>query len=130
TQTRAQVMSQYTAAVGPAFDPLASEFRILAPRTSTAFRPGGAQASYMTAYIDQVWNFYTTNQFNLTRGGVTFTGQVVSGQLQFTRNGVGPYFINKPTSFDVFACAGALASGTDQEKELQAEFCAAFNRGV
>jgi len=52
--------------------------------------------------------------------------------LQFTRNGAGPFFLNKPTSSDVLACSGALASGgmTSQALELGAEFCAAFNRGV
>jgi hypothetical protein len=35
-----------------------------------------------------------------------------------------------PSSPDVVACAGALASGSDPEKQLGAEFCAACNRGV
>lgn len=132
TLSRAQVYSQYATAVGPTFQPLATQYRILAPHSSAVFAPGGSQADYMQSYIDQTWNYYTTNQFTLTRQGVTFTGGVVNGQLQFTRNGAGPFFLNKPTSSDVLACSGALASGgmTSQALELGAEFCAAFNRGV
>ncbi|NEA54014.1 hypothetical protein G3I60_07560 [Streptomyces sp. SID13666] len=46
------------------------------------------------------------------------------------RRGVGPFTLNKPTSPDVVACAGAPAAGSDTEKQLGAEFCAALNRGV
>lgn len=132
TLSRDQVFSQYSAAVGPAFKSLVTPYRILAPRSSTSVAPGGSQANYMQAYIDQMWNYYTTNQFTLTRQGVTFTGGVVYGQLQFTRNGAGPFFLNKPTSSDVLACSGALASGgmSSQALELGAEVCAALNRGV
>lgn len=132
TLSRAQVFSQYASTVSAPFQGLASTYRILAPRSSATFLPGGSQANYMQAYIDQTWSYYTSNQFTLTRGGVTFTGRVVNGQLQFTRNGAGPYVLNKPTSADVFQCAGALASAgmTTQALELGAEFCAAFNRGV
>lgn len=132
TLTRAQIFSQYTSAVSAAFQPLANTYRIVAPRSSAMFMPGGSQANYMQAYIDQTWSYYTANQFTLTRGGVTFTGKVVNNQLQFTRNGAGPFVLNKPTTTDVMACSGALASAgmTTQELELGAEFCAAFNRGV
>jgi glycosyl hydrolase family 64 (putative beta-1,3-glucanase)/carbohydrate binding protein with CBM56 domain len=132
TLTRAQVFSQYTSAVSSPFQPLANTYRIVAPRSSAAFLPGGSEANYMQTYIDQTWNYYTSNQFTLIRGGVTFSGKVVNGQLQFTRNGVGPFVLNKPTTSDVVQCSGALASAgmTTQALELGAEFCAAFNRGV
>jgi hypothetical protein len=132
TLSRAQVYSQYTAAVGSAFQPLATPYRILAPHSSASFASGGSQANYMQAYIDQTWNYYATNPFTLTRQGVTFSGGVVNGQLQFTRNGAGPFFLNKPTSSDVLACSGALASAgmSPQQLEMGAELCAAFNRGV
>lgn len=86
----------------------------------------------MQAYIDQTWNYTTTNQFSLTNSGTAFTGSVVNGQLQFTSNGAGPFVLNKPTTTDVFQCSGALASAgmTTQELALGADFCAAFNRGV
>ncbi len=130
--SRDQVYSQYTDSVGSAFQPLATTYRILAPHSSPSFAPGGSQANYMQSYIDQTWSYYTTNSFTLTRQGVTFAGGVVNGQLRFTRNGAGPFVLNKPTSSDVLACSGALASAgmTTEELELGADMCAAFNRGV
>lgn len=132
TLTRAQVYSQYSAAVGPAFQPLVSTYRILAPHSSASFAAGGDQANYMQSYIDQTWNYYTSNPFTLTGQGVTFSGGVVNGQLQFTRNGAGPFFLNKPSSSNVLGCSGPLSDGasTTEEKELGADLCAAFNRGV
>ncbi|WP_431898278.1 glycoside hydrolase family 64 protein [Nonomuraea sp. bgisy101] len=128
TLTRDQVRSRYTAAVGSPFRPLVNDHRIVAPRSSPLFR----QSEYLKPVIDQVWNHYTANQFTLNRLGVTFTGRVSGGRLQFTRNGAGPYFLNKPTTKDVVECSGALASAgmSTVELELGAEFCAAFNRGV
>ena len=132
TLTRDQVFSQYATAVSPVFQGLVNPYRIIAPRSSATFMPGGSQANYMQAYINQTWNYYTANQFILNRQGVTFAGKVVNGQLQFTRNGAGPFVLNEPTTTDVMECSGALASAgmTTQALELGAEFCAAFNRGV
>jgi Beta-1,3-glucanase/F5/8 type C domain/Putative Ig domain len=132
TLTRAQVMSQYTATVGTAFTSLAGTYRIVAPRSSPLFQPGGAQANYLQSYIDQTWAYYTTHQFTLTRLNQTFTGQVSGNTLTFTMDGTGPFVLNKPTTADVMACSGALASAgmSTTELALGAEFCAAFNRGV
>ncbi|RCG32820.1 hypothetical protein DQ384_04965 [Sphaerisporangium album] len=132
TLTRDQVRTRYTAAVGTPFKGLANTYRIVAPRTSPLFRPGGAQAGHLQAAIDQAWSQYTVNQFTLSRPGRTFTGRVTGGRLQFTKNGAGPFYLNKPSTADVMQCAGALASAgmSTTELELGAEFCAAFNRGV
>ncbi len=132
TLTRAQVMSQYAAAVGSAFQSLAGTYRIVAPRSSALFQPGGAQANYLQSYIDQTWAYYTANQFTLTRLNQTFTGRVSGNTLTFTKDGTGPFVLNKPTTADVMACSGALASAgmSTTALELGAEFCAAFNRGV
>ncbi|MFE2465869.1 glycoside hydrolase family 64 protein [Streptomyces mirabilis] len=130
TLTRAQVMSQYAASVGAAFKPLQNTYRIIAPRSSDLFLAGGSQSNHLQSTIDQTWSFYSTHPFRLTRLGETFTGGVSGTTLTFTKNGAGPYALQKPSSPDVVACAGALASGSDPEKQLGAEFCAAFNRGV
>ena len=132
TLTRAQVMSQYAAAVGSAFQSLAGTYRIVAPRSSALFQPGGAQANYLQSYINQTWAYYTANQFTLTRLNQTFTGRVSGNTLTFTKDGTGPFVLNRPTTADVMACSGALASGgmSTTALEFGAEFCAAFNRGV
>lgn len=98
----------------------------MAPRSSPAFKPGGAQANH------QAWSRYTSGPFTLSQPGRVFTGRVAGGRLQFTKNGVGPFYLNKPTTRDVVECSGALASPgmSTTELELGAEFCAAFNRGV
>ena len=132
TATRAEVYAKYASLVDPSYAGLASTYRILAPRTSPTFHGTGAQANVLQSVIDQTWAHYSTNPFTLTRLGQTFTGKVVGNQLQFTKDGVGPYVLNKPSSADVFECSGALASGGMKPVELEmgAEFCAAFNRGV
>ncbi|MFD7085236.1 glycoside hydrolase family 64 protein [Streptomyces sp. NPDC059918] len=130
TRTRAEVMQQYAASVGLAFRPLQNGYRIVAPRSSNLFLDGGSQQNHLTAAIDQAWARYTAHPFTLTRLGETFSGRVSGSTLTFTKNGVGSFTLHKPTSPDVVACAGALASGNDTEKQLGAEFCAAFNRGV
>ncbi|WP_371496727.1 glycoside hydrolase family 64 protein [Kitasatospora sp. NBC_00374] len=132
TLTRDQVRSRFGTDVGPAFRGLVDQYRITAPRTSARFRPGGAQAGYLQPAIDAAWAQYADRQFTLTRLGQTFTGRVVGGRLQFTKDGAGPYHLSKPTTADVMACSGALASPgmATVELELGAEFCAALNRGV
>lgn len=127
--TRDQVFAQYAGSVAPAFDALANRYRIVAPYKG-AFRPGATQAGYLQPVIDQVWGYYTGTPFKLQRLGDVFAGSVVNGRLQFTKNGNGPFYISKPSSVDVFSCSGALATGSTVELELEAEFCAAFNRGV
>ncbi|MCX5151910.1 glycoside hydrolase family 64 protein [Streptomyces sp. NBC_00320] len=130
TRTRAEVMQQYAASVGAAFKPLQNGYRIVAPRSSNLFLAGGAQQNHLTTAIDRAWSYYTAHPFALTRLGETFSGRVSGSTLTFSKNGTGPFTLRKPTSPDVMACAGALASGNDTEKQLGAEFCAAFNRGV
>ncbi|MEV0643969.1 glycoside hydrolase family 64 protein [Phytomonospora sp. NPDC050363] len=132
TLTRDEVRSRFTQAVSGPFDGLMDSRRILAPRSSPAFRPGGAHAGFLQGYIDAVWNQYANSQFTLTRLNQTFTGRVSGGRLQFTKDGAGPFYLNKPSSADVLSCSGALASPgmAVTELELGAEFCAAFNRGV
>jgi hypothetical protein len=135
TQTRDQVIAGYQAAVGTAFKGLANQYRIVAPRTANEFKPGGLQANYLQAYIDQVWNYYTANQWTEVHDGVTFTGRVAGGVLTGTKQGGIPFNLRKPTTTEVFECSGALAlgnekGGTDTIREVGRDFCAAFHRGV
>jgi len=136
TQTRAQVLSGYQAAVGAAFKGLANQFRILAPRTSAAFKPGGAQANFLQPHIDQVWSFYATHQWTENDHGVIYSGKVSGNVLSGTRTNDGaPFSIRKPTTTEVFECSGALALGNDQGgndliRAVGRDFCAALHRGV
>ncbi|MBN1410421.1 MAG: discoidin domain-containing protein [Spirochaetales bacterium] len=137
TLSRDEVFTRYSSGVNPAFAPLANAFRIVAPRSASSFRPGGTQENYMQAYIDEVWNYYSANQLTMTRLGQTFSGRVVNNRFQFIvspagSEGSGPFYLDKPTTLDVMACAGAFARAGMLTTELAfgAEFSAAFNRGV
>jgi hypothetical protein len=135
TQTRAQVMSGYQAAVGPAYRGQVNRFRIVAPRTSSDFQPGGAQGNLMQAYIDQVWSKFTAQPWSEVHDGRTYRGQISGGVLTGTKDDGTPFHVAKPTSTQVFECSGPLAlpneqGGSDVIREVGRDFCAAFNRGV
>jgi hypothetical protein len=135
TKTRAQVLSGYQAFVGPAFTGLANQYRIVAPRTSNNFQPGGPQGANMSAYIDQVWAKFTAQQWREVHNGRTYTGQIAGGVLTGTRDDGSPFHVAKPTSTQVYECSGPLALGNDQggsdtTREVGRDFCAAFHRGV
>lgn len=137
TLSREEVFSRYLATVGPAFRPLAGPYRIVAPRSASLFKSGAAQEHHLRSTVEKAWTYYAAHPFNLTRLNVTFAGTVTGNRLQFTRtpagiDGEGPFFLDNPTTFDIFACSGALARAgmKTTELELGAEVCAAFNRGV
>jgi hypothetical protein len=134
TQTRDQVVNGYKASVGPAFQGLVGQYRILAPRTSAAFKPGGAQANYLQAQIDAVWNHYAATGFHEVHDGRTYNGTISGGVLHGTRVDDGaPFTVNKPTSTDVFECSRTMAPGapaSDTDRAVARDFCAAFHRGV
>ncbi|MET8753254.1 beta-1,3-glucanase family protein [Streptomyces sp. NPDC004667] len=130
--------------VGPAFKKLldAPGTHITAPRSSADFRPGGASAHYFDATVDEAWDRWASG-FALTDGDTTYRGGVRAGadgrsQLAFTtfrKEGneevaVDTGHVDKPSTADVAACSGSLATGSDTEKFVEARLCAAFNRGV
>jgi glycosyl hydrolase family 64 (putative beta-1,3-glucanase) len=133
TLTREQNYAQYGETVGPAFQSLAGDYRIVAPRSSSAFAGGGKYGDLIQPAIDAAWQKWATDGFTLTRLNQTFSGRVVEGRLEFTKDGQGPHYLDKPTSADVVQCAGALVPPAPEkvvERELGAELGAAFNRGV
>jgi len=129
TKSRAEVFSGYEAAVGPAFRTLVGTERITGPGKGT-FAPGQPEQHYFDSAIDQAWSWYATHPFEYHLLLDVFTGGVVDGRLRFYKNGVGPSYVSKPGSYDVVACTGALATGSDDELQLEAQLCAALNRGV
>jgi hypothetical protein len=135
TQTRAQVFAGYQSFVGAPYQGLRNQFRIVAPRTASAFQPGGAQANLLQGYIDQVWNKFTTQQWTEVHDGRTYTGRVVNGVLVGTKDDGTPFHVAKPNTTNVMECSGPLALGNDQGgsdviREVGRDFCAAFHRGV
>ncbi|MFB7055379.1 beta-1,3-glucanase family protein [Streptomyces vinaceus] len=109
---------------------------ITAPRSAAAFRAGGAGAGYFDGPITQAWNAWKDKDFKLTDGNNVYTGKTggAGKDLTFTKT-VGGQVVDKgsvamPTTADVVACNGALASGSDADKFVEARLCAAFNRGI
>ena len=108
--------------------------RLIAPYHSDIFKTGGAYQGYFDHYINDIWNYYTSNELNAydQKGnqGNHCVGQVVDGVLTFTRNDNGPFYLSKPTTYDIFVCSGAFQPGGINENALGAQFAAAFNRHV
>jgi beta-galactosidase len=140
TQRRSDLFTAYANEVSPAFQPVpSSTFRIMAPAKGS-FAAGQPNGNYFDAYIDQMWNLYSTTNLvvDLFGGTRRFVGTVQNNQLVFNevdKNTLavlsGPYVINKPTTQDVLLGAGALAQGnTPEVLQLEAQICAAFNRHV
>lgn len=140
TESRASLFTKFVAEVPSQFKSLAqapyAPYRIVAPAHAT-FRPGQANANYLDAYINNVWNKYTSQTLTFTNQQGTFTGQVVSGQFRFS-DGLGTYRVNKPTTTEVLLGNGALNDPTgttpgpvyDKQLQIQAQLCAAFNRHI
>ena len=61
----------------------------------------------------------------------TFRGRTVGNQLIFSQDG-GPsnIVVNKPTTQDALEGKGTLALGSSIEKVVEAQLCAAINRGI
>jgi len=131
TQTRASLYSAYAASVPAEFRGLAGTYRILAPLHG-GFRSGQAYGTYFDSYINSVWSQYSTSNLVITVPQGTFTGRVLSdGRMMFTRPGdAAGYYVNKPTSQDVWGGMGTLATGNTIELVLEAQICAAFHRHV
>ncbi|NII04888.1 beta-1,3-glucanase family protein [Luteibacter anthropi] len=146
TETRSQIFTEYNQEVGPEFQiPNLgdSSLRIPAPNDD-AFQASGSQAHYFDPYIDEVWQYYTTNNLHMTMGAMQFDGKVIDGVLTLTHTNWADtqqpgeeqgrlYQIKKPASVDVFGGEGHLADGTDPwgiVEQLEAQMAGAFNRHV
>ena len=126
---RDEVFAEYERTVGVPFRSLSGPARILAPYKAT-FRSGGPGQDYLQPAIDAAWSHYTVSPFHYQLLGDLFTGGVVDDRLRFFRNADGPYTIARPDTYDVMAGANSLARGNEVQKQLGAQLCAAFNRGV
>jgi hypothetical protein len=101
------------------------KLRVVAPGhgIDTGLFPGG----YYDSYIDQVWSQYAGEDLTVTVSGTAHTGRVSGGSLVFDG---GAASFGKPSTSDVFYCAGALAPGSGLSGPLAAQLGAAFNRST
>ena len=109
---------------------------IMQPSKIAAFKEGGEAENYFQDYIDRIWQAFSTKQLvanqgerGIWRGGVAGQTLTMTGELG-AFSGVSASVPYKPTTQDVIEGKGALATGSEQDKALQAQLCGAISRGV
>ncbi|MFF2909042.1 beta-1,3-glucanase family protein [Paenibacillus sp. NPDC057934] len=155
TESRAAIYAAFKNEVGPKFRSLAdSQYRILAPGKGSFGHPvnGEDNTHFFDNYINNIWNTYRSQElvFAVPVGGgnlVTYSGHIMPGTDRFVfkkdnHNGSGftpyQYYVDKPTTADALEGKGAFdrrsagqpTSITDVELAIQAQLCAAINRGL
>ncbi|WP_144063499.1 beta-1,3-glucanase family protein [Caballeronia insecticola] len=116
--------------------------RALSPKSISAqAQYSGSLLTYFDQTIENWYRTWTTTPLSVTDlstgtytglvqpgVGLTFySGSSASGTAAFTVGGPGTPGIS---SYDVWQCANALATGSDAAKNVQKMLAAAFNRGV
>lgn len=136
-QDRATLFSAYLTETPDIFHANLPTQRIPAP-TNGNFSAGQVNGTYFDQYITDMWTYYTTHTLVINMNARQYNGIVQGKLFVFTEvdlhNGAfvgGTYTITgKPTTQDVFNGAGVLALGGDEEKAIEAQVCAAFNRHI
>lgn len=111
-----------------------SLLRILA--SSHATREGLLDADIIQSSIDKAWKVYESKTLVVQpftdQPNNKFYGKVQGGKMVFTdAKGAQAYVIDKPTSVDVFECAGTLVAPNDLVAgPIARSVCADLNRGV
>ncbi|MDN5854547.1 MAG: beta-1,3-glucanase family protein [Actinomycetia bacterium] len=82
--------------------------RVIAP--GHGIEAGRFSATYFDGYVNDVWSAYQSKSLTVNANNRVFTGQVTGDQFVFD-GGVKPF--SKPSTTDVFFCAGALAAPND-----------------
>jgi hypothetical protein len=155
-ETRDELFARFVLETPSEFQGLAkapyAPYRIMAPAhgtfndglnvtTGEQVKPRGENATYLDAYITDIWNKYRTEDLVMKVGDwPTFRGRVGADDVMTFTDGVDTYRIKgKPTTTMVMLGNGLLddASGTapntpkhDKQLQLQAQICAALNRHV
>ena len=128
--TRAEMFAAFKNEVPAAFQTLLTDKKIMAPCKLT-FNEGKQYSNYFDNYINKFWSKYSTQDLVFSCDAGTFRGRVHGDTMVFTKDGVGgTYTIYKPTTQDVLEGKGNMARGNSTELVIEAQLCAAFNRGV
>ncbi|MFQ9515922.1 MAG: beta-1,3-glucanase family protein [Eubacterium sp.] len=128
--TRDEIFAAFKNNAPDPFKTLVDNKRIMAP-CKTTFNEGQQYGNYFDSYINEFWNKYSNEDLVFQCEGGTFTGHVEGNRMKFTRSGDSTaYYVNKPTTQDVLEGKGAFNNGNATEKVIEAQLCAAFNRGV
>ncbi|GEC10756.1 glycosyl hydrolase [Streptomyces spinoverrucosus] len=108
----------------------ARRLRAVSPAAGIKFPQPIFDSRYFDDYIDQVWDRYGREDLIVdtqTQWGVS-KGRVHNGRLTFA--GVADGAFDKPSTWDVLACAGSLTRGNNHAGAIAARLGAAFNRST
>ncbi len=128
--SRSALFAKFRAEAPEEFKSLAEKYRIIAP-CKGSFNEGKENGEYFQSYIDAFWDKYSKEDLSFECEGGKFVARVSGDVLNFTEersNQTGT--VKKPNTQEVLEGKGAFDSGTSIEKVLEAQLCAAFNRGV
>ena len=128
--TRDEIFTAFKNEVPNEYKSLVRDDRIIAPCKST-FNVGKINGNYFDNYINEFWNKYANEDLRFSSESGSFVGRVVGNQMRFTREGDSTvYYVDKPNTQEVLEGKGAFDRGNGVEKAIEAQLCAAFNRGV
>lgn len=89
---------------------------------------------YFDDYINRIWSKYANEKLYVDLGKILgkWTGQVNGNTFVLTSDSDPSKVasVGKPTTTDVIEGAGTFATGSEVDKQIQAQFCGAMNRGV
>ena len=128
--TRDELFNAYKNEVPTEFKTLVTDKRIMAPCKMT-FNEGQIYGNYFDNYVNEFWSKYTNEDLVFTCDAGTFRGRVSGDSMRFTADGDSSiYYVYKPTTQDVLEGKGNFNRGSSRELVIEAQLCAAFNRGV
>ena len=128
--TRDELFNAYKNEVPTEFKTLVTDKRIMAPCKMT-FNEGQIYGNYFDNYVNEFWSKYTNEDLVFTCDAGTFRGRVSGDAMRFTADGdSSTYYVYKPTTQDVLEGKGNFNRGSARELVIEAQLCAAFNRGV
>ena len=128
--TRDELFNAFKNEVPTEFKTLVTDKRIMAPCKMT-FNEGQIYGNYFDNYVNEFWSKYTNEDLVFTCDAGTFRGRVSGDAMRFTADGdSSTYYVYKPTTQDVLEGKGNFNRGSSRELVIEAQLCAAFNRGV
>ncbi|ORX78546.1 hypothetical protein BCR32DRAFT_294990 [Anaeromyces robustus] len=135
--SREEIFNAFKNSVSDPFKTLVDQYRIMAP-CKTSFNEGRQYGDYFDSYIEQFWSKYSQENLEFHCEGGDFNGHVEGNKMIFSKLGDSKSFIiDKPTTQDVLEGRGAFDRGSSNDPErtkielvIEAQLCAAFNRGI
>jgi hypothetical protein len=126
-KTHDQIVSQWKSSAPSDFQGCIDANGVIKFPTKT----GTFNTNYFQSYIDAIWSKYAGADLVFNAGDAgTWKGRVQSEQFVFNRTSDGQVatIARRPTTTEAMEGSGVLANGTQWDKVVQAQVCAAINR--